>query len=141
MAAKQTNSNVIYWADDDLEDLELFRDVLQEIAPQYELQQFTNGKMLLEHLDALAEQDYPGLIILDMNMPVLDGRETLSRLKQEDRYSSIPKVVFTTSSSNMDKLFCDWMHTEMLIKPFTYAALKSVLQKLLSYYKKEDLPQ
>ncbi|OLY94301.1 CheY chemotaxis protein or a CheY-like REC (receiver) domain [Cnuella takakiae] len=135
MQAKTACKKVIYWADDDIDDLELFREVLNEVAPEYELHQFFHGKLLLEHLEKLNGAGFPSLIILDMNMPVMDGRETLTQLQKEERYKTIPKVVFTTSDSEMDKMFCDWMHTEMLTKPYTYESLEQVLLKMLSYCK------
>lgn len=123
----------IYWADDDFDDLSLFQGVLQELAPEYELLQFENGKLLLDRLQADAPDNFPALIVLDINMPVMDGKKTLVQLKNTDRLCKIPVVVFTTSSSNVDKHFFTWMHTEMLTKPFTYDALKEILKKMLSY--------
>lgn len=133
----RTGKKVIYWADDDFEDLDLFKEVLEELAPELELRQFPNGRVLMDQLEADGPGHYPALIVLDINMPVLDGRETLALLKKEEKFSNIPKVIFTTSNSELDKHFFEWMNTEMLTKPFTYNALKSTLQKILAYLKEE----
>jgi CheY-like chemotaxis protein len=132
-----TGKKVIYWADDDFEDLDLFQEVLAELEPGLELRQFANGKLLLDQLEADGPDHYPALIVLDINMPVLDGRETLAILKKEARFNTIPMVVFTTSNSELDKHFFEWMNTEMLTKPFTYKALKNTLQRILAYLKDE----
>ncbi|RPD48778.1 response regulator [Paracnuella aquatica] len=132
-----TGKKVIYWADDDFEDLDLFQEVLAELAPELELRQFANGKLLLDQLHTEGPGHYPALIVLDINMPVLDGRETLALLKKEEKFATIPIVVFTTSNSELDKHFFEWMHTEMLTKPFTYNALKNTLQKILGYVKND----
>jgi CheY-like chemotaxis protein len=64
-------------------------------------------------------------------MPVVNGKETLVRIKQSPAYKNIPTVVFTTSSSRLDKQFCESYGTEMITKPTTFAALKQVMEKLL----------
>ena len=133
MQQELTSSKTILWADDDTDDLELFPHVLNELAPGHQLLQFENGRELLDFLQGTENANNSCLIILDINMPVLNGRDTLRMIKQDQRFSAIPVVVFTTSNSSLDKAFCKWMHTEMLTKPFTYEALKEVLQKLLSY--------
>jgi CheY-like chemotaxis protein len=80
--------------------------VLSGLTTQCELFKFPNGRKVLDFLQELDEDDYPCLIIMDMNMPVLDGRETLASIKTDERYQSIPVVVFTTSDSQVDQSFC-----------------------------------
>ena len=77
--------------------------------------------------------ELPCLIILDINMPVLDGKETLSILKKTDNYKDIPVVVFTTSESEIDRLYCKKFNTEMVTKPPTFKTLANVLDKLLKF--------
>lgn len=127
-----THKASIFWADDDIDDLELFKEVLVQLAPDHQLQQFENGQQLLAHLQALGPADYPCLIVLDMNMPVLNGRETLVAIKNENKYKSIPVAVFTTSDSALDKIFCKRHNTEMITKPPSYDQLKKVVQSLVT---------
>jgi CheY-like chemotaxis protein len=133
MEAKPIKKYKVLWADDDTDDLDMFRDVLVELTPDYEIIEFENGKEALDHLETLDEGHYPCLIILDMNMPVLSGRDTLIQLKKDIRYHEIPVVVFTTSSSLLDKLFCKQHNTDMLTKPPSFESLKEVVQKLITY--------
>jgi CheY-like chemotaxis protein len=68
-------------------------------------------------------------------MPVLDGKETLSILKTTDDYKNIPVVVFTTSESELDKLYCKKFNTEMVTKPPSFNTLSAALEKLLKFCK------
>lgn len=124
----------ILWADDDMDDLMLMRHVLQDLGDTYNIKEVHNGQEALDYLQrAKEDKDLPCLIILDMNMPVLDGKETLARLKKDDSLKSIPVVFFTTSNSQMDKLYCKHNGVEMITKPPQYANLKEAVHKLLRY--------
>jgi CheY-like chemotaxis protein len=127
------NKHTIFWADDDPDDLEMFRNVMLDVTSAYEVIEFSNGRSVLDYLKDLDPSAYPCLIILDMNMPVLSGRETLAILKSEPAYESIPVVIFTTSSSELDKIFCQQLETEMVTKPPTYDSLRNIVQRLLSF--------
>ncbi len=124
----------ILWADDDMDDLMLMRHVLQDLGDDYNITEVHNGQEALDYLQGAKEaKSLPCLIILDMNMPVLDGKETLSRLKKDDVLKEIPVVFFTTSNSQMDKLYCKHNGVEMITKPPQYANLKEAVQKLLRF--------
>src|SRR3569833_283526 len=95
--------NTILWADDDADDLMLMKEILIKNNRNYEIVEVRNGKEALDFLQKSKETAHlPCLIILDINMPILDGKETLSILKKEEAYKSIPVVVFTTSNSELD---------------------------------------
>ena len=70
----------------------------------------------------------PRLIVLDMNMPQLDGRETLVALKKESSLSSIPVVILTTSSSDLDRAFCNHYTVEILTKPRSLKQLQETVE-------------
>ena len=124
----------ILWADDDTDDLMLMRQVLQELGDNYNITEVYNGKEAIDYLEKGKEaSNLPCLIILDMNMPVMDGKETLSRLKKDEDLKEIPVVFFTTSNSHMDKLYCKHQGVEMITKPPQYTNLKEAVQRLLKY--------
>jgi CheY-like chemotaxis protein len=124
----------ILWADDDMDDLMLMRHVLQDLGDAYNITEVHNGLEALEYLENAKEtKALPCLIILDMNMPVLDGKETLAKLKKDEQLKNIPVVFFTTSNSQMDKLYCRHNGVEMITKPPQYANLKEAVLKLLNY--------
>lgn len=126
--------HTILWADDDADDLQMMREILINTKGNYKIVEVQNGKEALEYLkQAKKEEGLPCLIILDINMPVLDGKETLSILKTNEEYKSIPVVVFSTSESEMDKMFCQKFGTELVTKPPSFHSLSVALNKLLKY--------
>ncbi|WP_121355821.1 response regulator [Flavisolibacter nicotianae] len=128
------NNRHILWADDDIDDLMLMRHVLHDLGDDYNISEVHNGQEALDYLKAAKEKDdLPCLIILDMNMPILDGKETLAKLKKDEELKVIPVVFFTTSSSQMDKLYCKRNGVEMITKPPQYANLKEAVQRLVKF--------
>lgn len=126
--------NTILWADDDADDLQMMRELLIKTKKAYTIEEVHNGKEALEFLKTAKRQSQlPCLIILDINMPILDGKETLSIIKNSSDYSDIPVVVFTTSESEIDRMFCRKFGTEMITKPPTFKTLGDALEKLLKY--------
>ena len=126
--------NTILWADDDIDDLQMMREILLKNKREFEIVEVHNGKDALQFLQQAKDSaKLPSLIILDINMPVLDGKESLSRIKRNKAYQSIPVVVFTTSNSELDRLYCQKFGTEMITKPPTYSRLESAVIKLLDY--------
>jgi CheY-like chemotaxis protein len=125
----------ILWADDDMDDLMLMRHVLQDIGKNYEISEVSNGQEALDYLEeAKSKDNLPSLVILDMNMPVLNGKETLSIIKKDESLKNIPLVFFTTSNSELDKMYCKRFGVEMITKPPQYSSLREAVRKLLNNY-------
>ena len=126
--------NTILWADDDVDDLQMMREILVKNKRDFSVVEVENGKEAMDFLEkARTQTELPCLIILDINMPILDGKETLSILKKTEAYKTIPVVIFTTSASEVDKLFCKRYGTEMITKPPSYRKLEDTIVKLLDY--------
>ena len=89
--------------DDDNDDREIIRDAFEAAFPEQEYVFIESGDRLLEFLHETTEENIPSLIMLDLNMPGKDGRETLKEIKTHHRLQQIPTIVFTTSSSLRDK--------------------------------------
>ena len=89
--------------DDDADDREIIRDAFVSAIDEQEYVFVENGDRLLEYLEEQKDSSPPSLIMLDLNMPGKDGRETLKEIKTNNRFQHIPTIVFTTSSSNRDK--------------------------------------
>lgn len=97
----KTNNIII--VDDDLDDREILRDAFLMSAEDAQFLLLENGDQLLEYLSAIPASATPSLIMLDLNMPGIDGRETLRAIKLNKHLPHLPVVVFTTSSSPKDK--------------------------------------
>jgi len=125
----------ILWADDDMDDLMLMRQVLHDIGETYVITEVNNGREALDYLEANKKDNHlPALIILDMNMPVLNGKETLSIIKKDEVLKDIPLVFFTTSNSELDKMYCKRFGVEMITKPPQYGNLKEAVKRILDNY-------
>ena len=115
----------ILWADDDKDDLSLINEILEELNLSIDVLEVNNGKEALNTLNkAMQNNDLPCLIILDINMPIMDGKETLAVIKVNETLKEIPVVMFSTSSSEMDKQFFQKYQVDMLTKPPQYKNFK-----------------
>jgi CheY-like chemotaxis protein len=130
------NSQTILLADDDQDDLHLLTEVLTQIDASFSIEQAQNGEEVLERLREMKETgNLPGLIILDINMPKMDGKQTLVTIRNDRELSDIPVVIFSTSSSEVDKLFFESKQVEMITKPVEVETLYSVAMEMLNYCK------
>lgn len=89
-----------FLADDDQDDTELFEEALRNIDTHIEFYRATNGKELIKQLSTT--RIHPEIIFLDINMPELDGWESLKTIKKDDRLKAIPVVMFSTSAAKVD---------------------------------------
>jgi CheY-like chemotaxis protein len=94
-------------ADDDQEDRYLMHIAFEEIGRSGDIYLVENGIQVFKYLDDSMQQDtMPALIVLDLNMPILNGMETLSRLKAHSLYKNIPVIIYTTSVHEVEKARC-----------------------------------
>ncbi len=131
----------ILMADDDPDDRLLTADALKEARLINDIRFVENGVELLEYLrrqgrfSAPADAPRPGLILLDLNMPKMDGRTVLKQLKQDPDLRTIPVVVLTTSKDDEDVYRSyDLGVNSYIVKPVTFEALVDILQTLEKYW-------
>jgi CheY-like chemotaxis protein len=127
------HKHTILYAEDDLDDLFMIRQAFEQFDDATQLVHTGNGFEALEQLNkAKAEKNLPCLIILDINMPGMNGREALIRIRQSDDYKGIPVVLFTTSSSELDKAFAKKWGAEFITKPLVYSELEELAKRFIS---------
>lgn len=120
-------------ADDDLEDLELIEEAILYAEPGVELKKFTDGISVIEYLNASQDDELPCLIVLDYNMPQMNGSQLLSAVNTSYRYRSIPKVVISTSNAPVHIRECmSNGAADYFVKPDNMQELDSLVKKLLS---------
>jgi len=127
----------ILYIDDDQDDLMIFGDSIGRLFPGttvLKAQSGEDGLLILQQLEQ-SEQPYPSLIVLDMNMPRMDGRQTLQNIKSNSNWSDIPVVIFTTSSNNEDIEFCKKYNTQCITKPMSYKNLDLTVKQLVRHCK------
>ncbi|MEO0620133.1 MAG: response regulator [Pseudomonadota bacterium] len=128
-------------ADDDFDDRMLIEDAFVESKLRNPISFVENGEELLDRLRCtgkFSDQNsdrLPGLIILDLNMPRMDGREALSLIKADPRLKLIPVVVLTTSKAEEDIIRTyDLGVNSFIQKPVTFDGLVDVVRTLNRYW-------
>jgi len=125
--------NSILIVDDDREDHFILQEYFSDVNLSHCLQFSPNGKAALELLDGLPNDDLPEVIVLDLNMPLLNGTQTLLQLKRSPRYKAIPVVIYSTSENESDKRKClSYGAADFLIKPSSYEAGMKIVDYLIS---------
>lgn len=146
---RSRNTAVILMAEDDPDDRLLAEEAWQEARIDNPLVFVEHGEEVLSYLRregryaSLAEQPMPALILLDLNMPRLDGRGVLKELKEDPALRSIPVVVLTTSQTEEDILRTyDLGVSSFVTKPVNFEALVKVLSAIGRYWLEiVELPQ
>ena len=116
--------HTILYAENDFDDYYLLKTAFEYARPDIDLIHVNDGWELLEYLQNLKLPSlYPELILLDINMEGIGGKETLRILKSTKRYANIPVLMFTSSRSEMDRTFCKQYDIDMITKPSSFDAL------------------
>ncbi|NRA54029.1 MAG: response regulator [Gammaproteobacteria bacterium] len=131
----------IHMCDDDPDDQLLVSDALEEARLGNPIDFTNNGKELFQYLNRegkyshLVDQPLPGLILLDLNMPIMDGREVLAKIKQHERFRSIPIIVLTTSKAEADiARTYDMGVNSFIMKPVSFESLVDMVKSVTDYW-------
>lgn len=138
---RSKNSVPILVADDDMDDCDMIKDALKESRLLNEVQFVHDGEQLLTFLDRQCElsvtgkNSLPGLILLDLNMPKMDGREVLKELKKHPKLHQIPIIVLTTSQAEEDILRSYNLGANSFVtKPIEFQTLVQVMRDIGRYW-------
>jgi len=128
-----TYTKKILYADDDLDDKTWVSEATKLLNYHLNIDFVENGRQVFEYLENQIKE-MPALIVLDLNMPELDGRQTLKRLKLSNKYKNIPVVIVTTSSNKVDVEICNRLGASLyLVKPDSHAEWQLIIKQLVSY--------
>jgi CheY-like chemotaxis protein len=134
MKKEPQSKPTIYLTDDDPDDRELLLKAFQQITDRHHLKLVSSGKALIELLSKRDDGELPCLIVLDYNMPELNGKETLKYLQSVKRYRHIPKVIYTTSNSFVDKAeFLSLGAREFMTKAHSIRDILISARKMLAF--------
>jgi len=131
----------ILMADDDPDDRQMTKEAFEESYLANDLRFVEDGVELLDYLcrrgkySDPASSPFPGLLLLDLNMPRKDGREALKEIKSDPRLKHLRVIVLTTSKAEEDvyKSY-DLSATSYITKPVTFASLIEVIKTLGKYW-------
>ncbi len=135
------NGVTILIADDDADDRMMISDALRESRLSNNLRFAENGEELMDYLlhrgkyTNAAENPRPGLILLDLNMPKMDGREALKAIKENADLKRIPVVVLTTSKAEEDIYRTYNLGVNSFVtKPVTFDSLVTIVREIGRYW-------
>ncbi|HVW86576.1 MAG TPA: response regulator [Bryobacteraceae bacterium] len=131
----------ILMADDDAEDCDMARAAIEKNHLLNHFVAVSDGEELLNYLyhrgawSNEADSPRPGMILLDLNMPKMDGREALASIKEDPQLRQIPIVILTTSQAEED-IFAsyDLGANSFITKPVTFEQLVDVMRGLSQYW-------
>lgn len=125
---------VILCVDDDEDDLFFIRDIIQSQGHSLEIKEARNGWYAINYLqEGLKKDELPCLVIMDMNMPRMDGKQAIAKIKENKQLSKIPIVVFTTSSNTDHQKYFESQGIRFITKPFDYKAFTREIINLLAF--------
>ena len=123
--------NILMIEDDAIEVMKLHR-TIASLDKSHAIVEMKNGDEALAYLKS--EAPFPDIILLDLNMPKLDGMELLTILKADTELACIPAIVLTTSNNPKDVLSCYQLGIAgYVFKPLSYEDYHFKTNKLLSY--------
>lgn len=129
-------NRLILLAEDDRDDQELLENAFSEIDPSWQLRCIPNGKKFLTHLQNISDADMPALLILDYNIPELTGVEIVKELNNDSRFQTIPKIIWSTSSSPVFKaMSIELGAADYITKPSDLASFLSIAKHMLTFVK------
>ncbi|OLY91878.1 Response regulator receiver domain-containing protein [Cnuella takakiae] len=123
---------VILWVDDDADDSQLFREAFESHNTRHQLVQVWDAMEALAYLRQQDQDLKPVLIVLDINMPLMNGKELLSELKGNPVYRGIPVVMVSTSNTAEDQEFCERYHVMIMEKPDSEEGIDQMVRQLVN---------
>ena len=128
-------NKTILCVDDDEDDRELITNIIKDLDNSFDVVNAANGEEALQLLEkaVAGETDVPCLVVLDINMPIMNGKEVVKKIKQHEELNEIPLVVFTTSTSPSDKAFFKAYGIHVHTKPDNFRSIEKEVKGFLSY--------
>lgn len=127
----------IYLAEDDPDDQYFIKASLEADGADVELNCFFNGRQLLNALEQLINIDspLPHLVLLDINMPQLDGVQTLELLKANPNLAHLPVLIYTTSRSEEDiRRVYSLGASAYIVKPLSFGEIQEKFKRVIEFW-------
>jgi len=135
-----TTKPVILVAEDDNEDRRIMEDAFREIGHEGMIKILEDGIELINYLKKETSSGIK-LIVLDLNMPLLNGTEVLRLLKQNNSCKAIPVIIFSTSLNNIEKRLClELGAREYITKPSNYSDYIQTCREMVAITNETAIP-
>lgn len=129
-----SNDIKILVVDDDKEDHLILQEYFSESGIEQNVLFVENGIKAIEYLETVSDGGLPKLIVLDLNMPLMNGSQTLLQLKQTSRLKNIPVIIYSTSESENEKRKClGFGAIDYLVKPVTMEEGQRMVDRFKSF--------
>jgi CheY-like chemotaxis protein len=124
---------LLIYAEDDIDDYSIFTEVLSEIDSGIKCVNVVNGRELLSLLEEMANP--PDAILLDLNMPIMDGKSCLTSLRADERFKHVPVHIYTTGADSRNaKDYLELGAIAYKVKPNSMAELQEFITDLIARY-------
>ncbi len=132
-----TKLKILLIEDDMIEIMKLKR-TISTLKLKHEIVEAHNGEEALSILEE--KENLPDIILLDLNMPKINGIEFLGILKNDETLKYIPTIILTTSNNQKDLLECYKIGVAgYVLKPLKYEDYMTKIEKLLAYWSINEL--
>lgn len=132
-AMSNNDKRFVLCVDDDLDDRMVICEAIKDADPSLDIVQAQNGLEANQFLQqAKATGHFPCLVILDINMPLMDGKEALKEIKKDEILKTLPVVFFSTSSNPRDRSFSTEYGVEFVTKPANYHSIVTTIKELIA---------
>ena len=132
------NKITILLIEDNPGDVRLTQEAFKEGKKNVNLDVVMDGVEAINYLykkDQYSDKESPDLILLDLNLPKMDGREVLERVKSDDTLRMIPIIVLTTSDADQDILKSYNLHVNCYLnKPVDFDKFFDIIQKIEDFW-------
>jgi CheY-like chemotaxis protein len=119
-------------ADDDADDRQIFQEAFDQLGLDMGIHTVKNGEEALLFLDAIEPK--PEILFLDLNMPVMNGRECLREIKKDPRFDNLCIAIYSTSANEEDIEETLALGAHVYIKkPNDFDELKQILYKVITW--------
>jgi len=126
-----TSKHTILYAEDDLDDLFIVKQVFEQHDHITVVHAADGKKALLVLEEMLLGNILPCLVILDINMPIMNGKEALQAIRNHHHLNRLAVVLFTTSNSPSDVAFAKSLDAILITKPVEYSDVELIARKFV----------
>jgi CheY-like chemotaxis protein len=132
--SKMDINRTVLLVDDDQDDIDLLELAFRSNQNDHDFIEASNGEEALKTIEQLKKKgQLPCLIILDINMPKVDGRLAFVRLKSDAEINDIPIIIFSTSKNLLDQLFFEKQNAPYFVKPDNFQQFIDISIMMISH--------
>ena len=125
--------SLVLYADDDPDDQEFVQEAFSAYQNTIDLILFNNGAELLSYIGNDFPYTLPCLVILDINMPYLNGKETLKKIREKKDWENVAVVLFSTSTLPADNEFAKRYGAYFITKPLHAIQIHQLMDQFIEH--------